>query len=728
MSDTNGKGTYILNNEVRFEDCRFRSNIAGSGGAVAAATYNEVIFTDCSFDANTASTGDGGAVSLDTLNVASFISSSFAGNTASVCGGGVSFAESEVTMDSTTVTSNYCTQVGGGICIKSNSLLTMTGAATLSSNVAGIAGGAVAVIESPLWENTADLTIENNTAAFGSGLFIYGLSAGSKLHDLQFVSNAASQGGTVFWVYDSLMTTEPAGLRDDSVVFTGNTAVYGVLVTTQPVTMQGPSTYNVSNYGGFVRPAPVLSLFDYYGSPVLSSDVTAVTISITESNCGENNPFMGGEDTTGVALANGQAKFEQLRVFCKPEHEMKIQFQADIGSLLSDLITTTTISSHYLHLSTVFGFRSCEIGEVEDNGECVTCPFGTYNVKAYTECKECTGITGVEKCYGAELVAMEGYWRKYSTTEEMLECPLGSSCKGGNATGKGLCATGYTGPLCGTCEDDFFLSDGECYECTGSSVITPSFVLLMLLAIISIATVGVLYFYSQDILAYVQERESSISTYTRERAESLKAGKEHTPAPDTAPPSNWEIALLWMKSQWPRTVIKLKIVITTFQIVAGTADVLGVTFPDSFMGFTNGLKWLNLNLAQALPFSCDNDFTYVDTLIFTTLFPIALCALLVVCGMVEYHLAAKTIHETEGGGAAGSKTDALITAFNELKDKYLNYIFYITYAVLPSVVSACSSIASLYDTNVIFFRRRPSSAHLPAQTSTLIVIRIRICI
>jgi hypothetical protein len=41
------------------------------------------------------------------------------------------------------------------------------------------------------------------------------------------------------------------------------------------------------------------------------------------------------------------------------------------------------------------------------------------------------------------LMMIQGYWRRFSTTQAVLECPVKEACDGGSSTGQMLCAVGY---------------------------------------------------------------------------------------------------------------------------------------------------------------------------------------------------------------------------------------------------------------------------------------------
>lgn len=102
-----------------------------------------------------------------------------------------------------------------------------------------------------------------------------------------------------------------------------------------------------------------------------------------------------------------------------------------------------------LDLNLSLTFRECVLGEVVKNNKCTKCLRGFYSFNPKTNhCQKCFqhGI-----CEGGAIIGLEsGYWRRNQTTTQVYQCPIRSSCLGGQSS---LCATGYTGPMCNLCTD-----------------------------------------------------------------------------------------------------------------------------------------------------------------------------------------------------------------------------------------------------------------------------------
>ena len=91
------------------------------------------------------------------------------------------------------------------------------------------------------------------------------------------------------------------------------------------------------------------------------------------------------------------------------------------------------------------------------------CASQTYE-DATSTCQPCIAGTGCETdgATVSALVVMPGYWRSGTESEAVYECSLAHACQGstiGNATNStNLCAAGYVGPICATCEREYYFS------------------------------------------------------------------------------------------------------------------------------------------------------------------------------------------------------------------------------------------------------------------------------
>ena len=216
IDTNNGVGILLSGNNIVIELCTFAFNSAANGGAVYLQTGNVVTFASGTTFVNNNAKSSGGGVYLNTQNSVEYTDCVLIYNTAGASGGGLSSAfGNSVVMGNVNFTQNTAV-VGGGMSMEASTMVQFASTAQFQSNVAIEAGGAIASISSPLWvlSNGSILLFQENIAGAGSALFFKALvQSANSLNNLLFYRNAATVGGTVYWVYETTgMTAEPPGL------------------------------------------------------------------------------------------------------------------------------------------------------------------------------------------------------------------------------------------------------------------------------------------------------------------------------------------------------------------------------------------------------------------------------------------------------------------------------------------------------------------------------------
>ena len=143
----------------------------------------------------------------------------------------------------------------------------------------------------------------------------------------------------------------------------------------------------------------------------------------------------------------------------------------------------------------------------------------------------------------------------------------------------------------------------------------------------------------------------------------------------------------WFRKNRVQLSTKCRIIVSTYQIVVAAAGVLDVQMPKSFTSFIDIASFFNLDVAEALPFGCSSSYTFIEKLILTTMVPLGLGSFLVLFFVMEYMYYRKKI-QANTARKRGDKS----RKFNEVKDKYMSYFFYLTYLVLPSVTTTIFQI------------------------------------
>jgi hypothetical protein len=368
---------------------------------------------------------------------------------------------------------------------------------------------------------------------------------------------------------------------------------------------------------------------------------------------------------------------------------VRLQFQAYPQELTE--LSSSEQSQYLTVISSALTFRECKRGETVEGGACVTCATGTYSleypVTTKTTCDDCTSKSGVTTCYADVLVIQEGYWRRHNTSIAVLDCLESSSCIGGAYVANDLCETGYEGPLCAVCADGYYRDGQQCSVCDDSGSISS--VLAFYIAV-AILLVGVMTFFfylkcidtkpelekTQSIRKILGEIDnlSTDSGEVNSQVEGTVSGSDALPKPTFK-----ERAMAWFQAEYKDLRIKLKIVITTYQIISAIPSVLSVRFPSAFDSFLGAFNVFNLNVVSSIPVGCTQNYTFVDELVFTTLFPIALALILLTMYILD------ALWQVRVLVFCSALPPAVLVRLHRLNSQYLTYFFFLTYLVLPSV-------------------------------------------
>jgi hypothetical protein len=279
-------------------------------------------------------------------------------------------------------------------------------------------------------------------------------------------------------------------------------------------------------------------------------------------------------------------------------------------------------------------------------------------------------MKGVNSCEGDELYLSKGYWRRYATSETVLACLLDArSCPGGSAVGEAFCGVGYEGPLCAICLDGYFLNNNKCLQCTSGNQLTPtsiSFLVVVFMILVLAATI----YYKEQVALQKQEVETAKCENNEKVVASLQ--------------SNSKLLSIYrmLKLKYDQIVVKAKILVSTYQVISSTANVFAISFPYSFSILLNGLKIFNVTITSFIPIGCRGHYNYALAVVWITIAPILASCLLFVGFLLEFAMVRRTIQSNPNRQKGMKKK-----AFREMKSKYLNYFFYLTYFVLPSVTT-----------------------------------------
>ena len=735
VSSNNGMGTLDSGNELNCSLCTFLNNVASlSGGALYLEDQNGYLLSDSKLIHNMAITGDGGAIVMGSRNELTLDDSLLLANKAgNGCGGGfvVLSEDNSISIVTANISRNHA-KSGGGICIKANTDWQIADVLQIIGNTATDAGGGCLLSSSSFWNiSSGEVIFDQNSAERGSALFLHNipefvesvlwsknvsnrLSNGSTssiqsdennssgaLNQLAkrvtFTNNRATRGTTIYWVYHSQgMNHFPIdfnSIGDDR--WYNNYDSYGTRVGTQPVKIKADKQYNITSYGQqSLNPPLLLEILDHLDQVMkVSGDPYFFSIEIESHNCKSNSrPYIAGAAAVsgGVIIENGTGTVEELRAFCYPEGWMELQFTLPINPIDSVFSSSgITSSSFFLTHNTTMYFRGCKPGEYVANGICVVCGNGTFRLDRLSSnddsdesniCESCIGTTGIASCYGAKIYLDAGYWRRYSSSKTVLPCLLGSvSCPGGPGTGDDACALGYAGPLCASCADGYYLSSGTCFQCGETNFTSMSILVMIFTALLVLYCILLLVAWCYKDVSF-EHKPLILRRVSKVRE--------------------------WIQDFFGEVMVKVKIVVATFQVVISTADVFNVVMPGRFATFARSFNVLNLNIGSLIPFSCafkHFNYNFMFRLFWATISPLLLVVTLLIALFVEgYVLRPRNLttpiealsgdHSLEADFARKERDEKAKKYDNEIKGRYINYIFYLTYLILPSVTTTIFKI------------------------------------
>lgn len=261
------------------------------------------------------------------------------------------------------------------------------------------------------------------------------------------------------------------------------------------------------------------------------------------------------------------------------------------------------------------------------------------------------------------------------------------------------------------CADNYFSDQGVCKECTDAHMLTTSMIMYICIAVVILGVILAALYYKylqgesiDDRMVDISRRASRAGSrasigkgsIAEDRLSITELSKDSLGAAnneDENDPTRLEMLALWLHERFPRLMVKFKIIVVTLQVVSSVPSSLDVTMPKIFTDFVDSFNFLNLSLAAAFPVSCSSRYTFIDQLVLTTLAPLAIILLLVITFFIEYAYHRRAIQKKRD-----RKRGEKASKFNEVKDRYWNYVFYLTYIIMPSVTTTifatfiCTSI------------------------------------
>jgi len=580
-------------------------------------------------------------------------------------------------------TKNTASNIGGALTSDTNADLTILGSYFIHNSATSF-GGALSFSDT----NTVRIRYSNfyaNVAKFGSAIAL------GKCNSVYFGSNivaknVAKQAGAIFWVTISQLL-EPVGLLTNN--YSNNIAWnYGPNVATEITGMNcTPEVLRYDDYAASTYPLTAkVSVTDYYNSiaKLENSKIIDIAVSPSDAHCSFNSPIANVFGKVSLLVKNGVAVLSDLGANCIPGGYLLLTLRLSVLSE-STIFPAYTIGSanllsykRFAEQRVAVKFRHCVRGEKYDfydstlKNTCSECinsfSFSDNYDNSVTNCMPCPTLA--KSCYGDQIILYTGYWRRSSTSTNIVQCPLDKGCLGGILTGNNSCAVGYSGQICAVCIFGYFQSGTKCYSCKSQSLAGTQVVVLLVL--VFLASVAFL-FYILKILLTMSKGEYKFlrSVMSGTLVRDTLSGSKVIYSDDSEISSEVDEKF----KRRAKLFTRLKILFATFQVISECSNSLKITFPPFFSAGLGYLSVLSLDVFNVMPFQCYLPIGYIDTMIVTTLIPfliigIGFVIMIYFCLLVSRNVRQKDIRKRK---------------VESIQLRFCSYVLMFTYFIMPMV-------------------------------------------
>ena len=349
-----------------------------------------------------------------------------------------------------------------------------------------------------------------------------------------------------------------------------------------------------------------------------------------------------------------------------------------------------------------------------------TCKAGLYrNIEG--DCQPCPtpGTACVEPGETVQtLPLVGGYWRARDSTDVLHRCYTEGFCPHANGS---ACADGHSGPFCEVCETNFYRSGfGGCIACEGSQELAMALPIAVL-AVIALALACLLRSAKRRSVQAVLRRLDALadaalkqdgdiadglaSELSKEANEIITDFEEAATKESHLREATYKIVRVARRQGKKMATgggvfVKLKILISLFQVLNGVGAVFDIPFPPMYTQFLRIALLFEFNLPAVLPLHCWFRFNFHASLILQTVWPLIVVGLLGLLSLVlaaagrqhenqRAKNAARLVRDSKSGKRASQADAALLTASlaTQWSQQCLNFAFLLMFLVYPSNVA-----------------------------------------
>lgn len=627
------------------EDVDVLSWEVAGGGAIFSWESTIASVGTTSFVANSA-VELGGAIFSRESTIASDGTTSFVNN-AGEDGGGISSVNDTIALDGMTLfVDNFAEGGFGGAVLSHGGAIAVNGTTSFADNSAGHynsfargGGGAVTFIYGNL---TLDgkTSFVNNFAEVDGGA-IYSEQGTIALNgNTSFVNNSANRdrGGAIVSDGDTIALKGTTSFVNNSVDLVGG----AISSYSSTIAFHEKTSFqrNTASDGGAIHSDRSWMTFPAGGHTTFTNNSAGVYGGgISYFNTfEEDHLFVGIVFDSNSAAVGGALSLSGKTVL------VDVRFERNNATLLSpaihnmgtlDSITNVSFDNNVFHCDDGEFLEEAQGNETEryevvcggctpDLWEnCDGCSMGSSGT--VPTCTKALDNTGAEAGSTIETISIhQGYWRATNISRIVRECYNFHACRGGQTGSSTFCEDGYEGAYCSVCAKGYSRSIGfACTKCTSRNrnvTIALGAALIVLVAAL----------FGDFVVSLVRDTEAKLLGC-------LCGGRA-------------------VCRGIPFQAIK--IIVVVWQILTQFSSVASVTYPEIYEQF---LSYVNIvaNFDVSLIFSTGcvwPDFNFHGTVLFNTLTPLAVAALL----GITYVIAKRSV---VAGGRGGKLRKAYVSAF-----------------------------------------------------------------
>ena len=224
------------------------------------------------------------------------------------------------------------------------------------------------------------------------------------------------------------------------------------------------------------------------------------------------------------------------------------------------------------------------------------------------------------------------------------------------------------------CSEGYYLSRdyNSCVSCEGTALFTPAFLITLLIVIVLLTLVAIKIYKNIMSKKSINDKIDDNTTLEQEKMNEKSD----------------ELFHVWFQQRVDPFLSKMRILMTTFQIVMTCQSSFRISFPSSFNKFISVFSILNLNIIDVMPLSCMVEYDFVTSLILSTVAPLAFTGILLILFVSEFlYRRRKANADAVFGQDITHMPLKLQEIMKNLRLRYFSVFLFMTYWILPGTTT-----------------------------------------